>query len=143
MTLDRFIAAQRDTYEEALEEIRTGAKRSHWMWWVFPQMAGLGHSPTARRYGIADRAEAEAYLAHPVLGARLIEASGAMLGNRGRSAETVLGPVDALKLRSSMTLFDAVPLAPPVFGRVLEAFHGGERDPLTLSLLDDAGLKRP
>ena len=143
MALDRFVEAQRGTYEEALEEIRAGAKRSHWMWWVFPQIRGLGRSPTARRYGIADMAEAEAYLAHPVLGARLIEASGGMLGNRGLSAEAVLGPVDALKLRSSMTLFDAAPLAPPVFGRVLEAFHGGARDPLTLGLLDDAGVKRP
>lgn len=131
--LERFVAAQDATFPAALSELRQGRKASHWMWWVFPQIGGLGRSPTARRYAIRDRAEAERYLAHPVLGPRLGEAAEAMLGNRGRSAEEVLGGIDAAKLRSSMTLFDALDGAPATFGRVLDAFHDGTRCDHTLA----------
>ena len=131
--LERFEAAQEGTFEAALAELRRGRKQSHWMWWVFPQIAGLGRSPTARRYAIRHRAEAEAYLAHPVLGPRLVEAAEAMLSNEGRAADGVLGPVDAMKLRSSMTLFDALPGTRPVFGQVLSAFHDGTRCEHTLA----------
>lgn len=126
--LDRFVEAQRDTYDDALAELRAGAKATHWMWFIFPQAAGLGRSAMAQKYAIADAEEARAYLRHPVLGPRLREASEAMLGNAGaRSAETVLGPIDAMKLRSSMTLFaqagDGGPDA-EVFRAVLAAFYG-------------------
>lgn len=101
MALERFVEAQGPVYEQALGELRAGAKQSHWMWFVFPQIAGLDRSPTARFYAIADEAEARAYLAHPVLGARLRECTDTMLGWAGRkSAEAILGPVDALKFRS-------------------------------------------
>jgi uncharacterized protein (DUF1810 family) len=133
--LDRFVAAQEETWTTALAEIRRGRKDSHWMWWIFPQLRSLGFSPTAKRYGMADLAEAEAYLAHPVLRPRLIEAARAILRHRGRTAESVLGEVDGKKLQSCATLFDAVPGADPVFGEVLDAFYGGERDPRTLAAL--------
>ncbi len=133
--LGRFVAAQEGSWETALAELRRGRKESHWMWWIFPQLAALGRSGTAKAYGIADLEEARAYLAHPVLGPRLVEAARAMLGNAGQRPEAVLGGIDAMKLRSSMTLFAAVPGADPVFEEVLEAFHGGERDPMTLERL--------
>ena len=133
--LERFVAAQDGTYAVALAELRRGRKESHWMWWIFPQLAALGRSGTAKRYGIANLAEAEAYLAHPVLGPRLREAMEAMLAHRGRTAESVLGGVDAMKLRSCATLFAAVPGAAPEFREVLEAFYGGEADPLTVAAL--------
>jgi len=136
LTLDRFVAAQEGVYGPALGELREGRKRSHWMWFVFPQLAGLGRSETARFFGIASTAEARAYLAHPLLGARLREAAQALLAHRDARAETILGPVDALKLRSSMTLFEAVAADPAPFASVLAAFFGGERDPATLALLD-------
>ena len=131
--LERFVAAQAGGYDDALAELRRGHKTGHWMWWVFPQVAGLGRSETARRYAIRDLAEAEAYLAHPVLGPRLIAAAEAMLAHAGTPPEAVLGGIDALKLRSSMTLFAQVPDAPAVFADVLRAFHGGTPDPLTLA----------
>lgn len=133
--LSRFVAAQAGTHETALAEIRAGRKTSHWMWWEFPQLATLGRSDRARRYGIADGAEAAAYLAHPVLGPRLVALSSAMLGHRGTPAEAILGPIDALKLRSAMTLFGHVPGADPVFAAVLDAFYRGERCPLTVAAL--------
>ena len=135
--LGRFVEAQRSTYEGALRELAAGTKRSHWMWWIFPQIAGLGRSPTARHYAIRDAIEARGYLAHPVLGTRLIESTETMLGWTGqRSAEVILGPVDALKFKSSMTLFDAVAdEAQSPFARALAAFCHGERDPLTLERL--------
>jgi uncharacterized protein (DUF1810 family) len=133
--LDRFVAAQEGVIDQALAELRAGAKTSHWMWFVFPQIAGLGHSAMAQRYAIADLAEARAYLTHPLLGPRLIDATEAMLGRAGhRSAETILGGIDAIKLRSSMTLFEAAGgdgAAP--FAACLDAFYGGERDPATLA----------
>ncbi len=133
--IERFVAAQEGTWATALEELRRGRKESHWMWWIFPQLRALGRSGTAKAYGIADLREAEAYLAHPVLGPRLVEASRAMLGNAARDAAEVLGTVDAMKLRSCATLFAAVPGADPVFGEVLEAFYGGQGDLRTLAEL--------
>ena len=135
--LERFVEAQRSTYDQALAELVAGAKRNHWMWWIFPQIAGLGRSPTSERYAIRDAVEAHSYLAHPVLGARLVESTEAMLGWAGRrSAEAILGPVDALKFKSSMTLFDAVAGdADNPFARALAAFCHGARDPRTLDRL--------
>jgi uncharacterized protein (DUF1810 family) len=135
--LDRFVTAQSGgVFERALAELEAGAKRSHWMWFVFPQIAGLGRSETARFYAIADCNEAIAYLAHPVLGPRLYSATRAIFGWADRrSAEAILGPVDAIKLRSSMTLFAAVAKQSTSFTATLEAFYGGQRDPATLDLL--------
>jgi uncharacterized protein (DUF1810 family) len=135
MALERFVEAQRPIYQQALGELRAGAKRSHWMWFIFPQIAGLGRSPTAQLYAIAGEAEARAYLTHSVLGPRLRECTDAMLGWAGRkSAEAIFGPVDAQKLRSSMTLFEAAGGGEP-FAEVIDAFYGGERDPATLERL--------
>jgi uncharacterized protein (DUF1810 family) len=133
--LERFVSAQAPVYAQALAELKCGRKQSHWMWFVFPQLAGLGRSPTAQRYGIASTAEARAYLAHPLLGPRLRECCEALLAHRGLSAESILGPVDALKLNSSMTLFEAAADDAGPFAPVLERFYRGERDPLTLGLL--------
>jgi uncharacterized protein (DUF1810 family) len=133
--LDRFVDAQRDTYPRALAELTAGHKRGHWMWFVFPQIAGLGHSATAQRYAIADLAEARAYLAHPVLGPRLVECARALLAVRGRSAGQILGHPDDLKLRSSMTLFARAAGDPAVFRAVLDRYYGGEDDPATLQRL--------
>jgi uncharacterized protein (DUF1810 family) len=134
-TLDRFVDAQRDVYEDVLAELRSGRKRSHWMWFVFPQIAGLGQSPTARFYAIRDLDEARAYLAHPLLAERLAACTEAMLTWAGRrSAETVLGGIDAVKLRSSATLFEAAG-DDPRFGRCLEAFFDGDRDAATVRLI--------
>jgi uncharacterized protein (DUF1810 family) len=132
--LERFVAAQDGVYAQALAELRRGAKRSHWMWFIFPQIAGLGQSAMARTYAIASADEARAYLAHPVLGPRLIEATGAVTAAAG-SAEAILGGIDAVKLRSSMTLFAAVADDPTPFRAALERFFGGEDDPATLGLL--------
>jgi uncharacterized protein (DUF1810 family) len=137
MGLGRFVEAQQPIYQQALGELRTGDKRSHWMWFIFPQIAGLGRSPTAQLYAIADEAEARAYLAHPVLGPRLRECTDAMLGWAGRrSAEAILGAIDALKFRSSMTLFEAAGGGNDErFGRALDGFYAGERDRATLERL--------
>lgn len=131
MTLQRFLDAQADTYAAALAELREGRKRSHWMWFIFPQLASLGRSGTAKFYGIADLAEARAYLADPVLGPRLIACAEAMLMHPDRSAEDILGPVDALKLRSSATLFETA--GAEAMGRVLATFYGGERCAATMA----------
>lgn len=137
--LDRFISAQEVSYRQAIAELRAGAKRSHWMWFIFPQLAGLGRSSTARFYGIAGLAEARAYLAHPLLGARLRECTDSMLGWAGkRGADAILGHVDALKLRSSMTLFEQADGDGP-FAAVLDGFYGGQRDRLTLDMLAGSG----
>jgi len=135
MDLERFVSAQQDVYERALAELRAGDKRSHWMWFVFPQIAGLGLSATAQRYAIADLAEARAYLAHPVLGPRLAECAQALLEVEGRSAERILGYPDDLKLRSSMTLFARAADDPKVFRAVLDRYYDGEDDPATLQRL--------
>lgn len=135
-TLTRFIDAQVGEYEQALAEIKQGRKRSHWMWYIFPQLNGLGFSDMARVYGIRDRAEAAAYLAHPVLGPRLVEISQALLAIEGSSASQVMGSPDDLKLRSSMTLFNAVDGGGPVFQAVLDKFFGGKPDAKTLTMLN-------
>lgn len=133
--LARFVEAQDGIYERALGELRDGAKRSHWMWFVFPQIAGLGHSAMARRYAIADAAEARAYLRHDVLGPRLIACTDAVLDWAGRrGAVEIMGEIDAMKLRSSMTLFEAcsdTPAAGQRFGAVIDAFYDGQRDAAT------------
>jgi uncharacterized protein (DUF1810 family) len=118
-----------------VSELRAGRKTSHWMWFVFPQIAGLGRSPTAQQYAIASLDEAEAYLAHPVLGERLRECARILTELEGRSAEQVFGELDALKLRSSMTLFSRAAPDEPLFGAVLERYFGGKEDPATLERL--------
>ncbi|HTO26490.1 MAG TPA: DUF1810 domain-containing protein [Gaiellaceae bacterium] len=135
--LERFVVAQDadGTYASALAELRAGRKAGHWMWFVFPQVAGLGMSATSTRYAIASLDEARAYLAHPVLGARLVECAGALAGLSGRSADEILGPVDAMKLRSSMTLFARAAPDESVFGEVLGRYFGGVADERTDALL--------
>ena len=133
--LSRFVEAQEAVWPAALAELRAGRKQSHWMWFVFPQIAGLGASPMAVRYAIVSAEEARAYLAHPLLGARLGEAVAAMLVHHDLSAEAILGGVDALKFRSSLTLFEAVADDPAPFAEALAAFYGGVRDVRTLELL--------
>lgn len=133
--LARFVQAQARDYQRALSEIRRGQKRSHWMWFVFPQFDGLGFSATSRRYAIKSRAEAEAYLAHPVLGPRLVESVTAVLAIEGRSAIEIFGSPDDMKLRSSATLFASVSPAGSVFSQLLDRYFGGKPDALTLRLL--------
>jgi len=134
--LQRFVTAQDGVFETALRELRAGSKQSHWMWFIFPQLRGLGLSPTAHRYGIASLDEARAYLGHPLLGFRLRECADAIIPWSDRlSAEQILGPIDAVKLRSSLTLFDCA--APEsLFAAGLAAFFGGKRDERTLALLN-------
>jgi uncharacterized protein (DUF1810 family) len=128
--LERFVVAHdaAGTYQRALGEIRRGRKSSHWMWFIFPQIAGLGYSATAQRYAIGGLDEARAYLGHPVLGQRLVECAAALATSTERSAVEIFGEVDAQKLRSSMTLFSRAALNQPVFGRVLDSYFGGEAD---------------
>ena len=135
--LERFTAAQDQdgTYERAVAELRAGRKVSHWMWFVFPQIEGLGFSAISKRYAISSLDEARAYLNHPVLGPRLITAANIVAGTEGRSAEQIFGPVDALKLRSSMTLFGAADPDQPVFTKVLDKYFDGTPDEATLARL--------
>ena len=133
-TLNRFLTAQERSYDAALAEIKAGRKRTHWMWYIFPQIAGLGMSSTAQYYSIQDRLEAEEYMAHPVLGARLLEISRALLTLDSSDATAVMGYPDDLKLRSCMTLFAQVS-DDPVFEAVLDKFFGGRPDSRTLALL--------
>ncbi len=138
--LARFVSAQdgSGTYRAALAEIRAGRKTGHWMWFVFPQVAGLGRSPVAQHYAIAGTAEARAYLAHPVLGPRLRECCAALLDVRGRTAVEILGGIDEVKLRSSMTLFAAVdPDDASVFRAVLDRYFGGREDDATRQILGE------
>ncbi len=137
--LSRFVRAQKHVYADALSEITNGRKRTHWMWFVFPQLAGLGVSATSQRYAIATVDEARAYLDHPILGPRLLECSESLLRVEGRSATAILGTPDDLKLRSCATLFASVSPPGSVFERVLEKYYGGARDPKTLRLLGMAG----
>ncbi|MFG1426491.1 DUF1810 domain-containing protein [Roseixanthobacter glucoisosaccharinicivorans] len=145
-SLDRFVEAQAGVIEQALAELRAGRKRSHWMWFVFPQMRGLGHSPTAEFYGIASLAEAQAYLAHPVLGARLIACTQAVAAHQGRSISAIFGTPDDLKFRSCMTLFAKAAGAgeaeagDSVFSAALERHFGGQPDAGTLALLGSDGM---
>jgi len=135
--LQRFVDAQDDggTYRAALAELRAGRKRSHWMWFVFPQVAGLGSSPMAREFAVSGLDEARAYLAHPVLGPRLVESARALTGLDGADAAAVLGSTDAMKLRSSMTLFAAAAPDEPVFRQVLDQYFGGVPDAATTDRL--------
>lgn len=133
--LDRFVRAQERDYEQALSEIRSGRKRSHWMWYIFPQFDGLGVSPTSKHYAIKSIAEAEAYLRHPVLGPRLSETCEAALLVAGKSALEIFGSPDDMKLRSCATLFAAVSPAGSVFERILDRHFGGEPDGRTLMTL--------
>jgi uncharacterized protein (DUF1810 family) len=133
--LERFITAQSRNYRDALSEIRRGRKTSHWMWYVFPQLSGLGYSETAKFYGIKNAEEAQAYYEHPVLGSRLIEISGVLLDIKGKTAYQIFGSPDDLKLKSSMTLFNALTNADPVFAEVLDQYFADEKDDNTLTLL--------
>lgn len=135
MTLDRFVTAQATTFETALAELTAGTKRSHWMWFIFPQIAGLGHSAMAQRYAIRDLAEARAYLAHPVLGQRYHASAAALLPHRGRPAEAIMGGIDAVKLRSSLTLFERAGAGPDVRDAMTAFFPGP--DAATLRLLGE------
>lgn len=135
--LERFVKAQHDVYDRALSEIRQGRKQTHWIWYIFPQLIGLGHSYNARLYGIRSRAEAEAYLGHPILGSRLRQISEELLAVEGHTIQVIMNDLDTLKLRSSMTLFDAV--SPnDIFGLVLDKYYGGQRCRLTLDMLGEA-----
>jgi uncharacterized protein (DUF1810 family) len=140
--LARFVEAQTSIYSNAIAELRRGRKQSHWMWFVFPQIAGLGRSPTAQFYAIRDAAEARAYLAHPVLGPRLHEALAIVMAAPG-SAEAIFGAIDAMKLRSSLTLFAAVADDPAPFRAGLDRFFGGRADDATLARLDRLGDDAP
>jgi len=133
--LDRFIDAQQTVYEQALAEIRGGRKQSHWMWFVFPQFDGLGFSETSRRYAVKSLDEATAYLAHPVLGPRLLECAEAVLGLDGRSAADIFGSPDDMKLHSSATLFAHVSPDGSVFHRLLDKYFQGLPDETTISLV--------
>jgi uncharacterized protein (DUF1810 family) len=133
--LSRFLLAQEGIYEQALAEVKGGKKRTHWMWYIFPQLAGLGHSSTAQFYAIQSLEEAKAYIAHPILGPRLTECFEAALGVEGRSAHEIFGSPDDMKLKSSATLFACVSPEGSVFERLLEKYFEGERDSKTLSLL--------
>jgi uncharacterized protein (DUF1810 family) len=134
--LQRFLDAQKEDFAIALAEIRRGRKQSHWMWYIFPQIAGLGFSSTSKFYAIKDRQEAEAYLRHPILGARLIEISAVLLEIEGKTAYQIFGSPDDLKLKSSMTLFGSLENTDPVFEKVLDKYFAGARDMQTLELLD-------
>lgn len=134
--LQRFIDAQEGVHARALDELRAGRKTTHWMWFVFPQVAGLGSSAMAQRYAIGSLEEARAYLAHPVLGPRLVECTEAVLSHSDRTAHDILGSPDDVKLRSSMTLFVLVAGPESVFQRVLDAFFDGETDTRTVDLVE-------
>ena len=136
--LDRFVQAQVGVYETALAEIQNGYKRSHWMWFIFPQFAGLGHSPTSRHYAIGSRGEAQAYLAHPLLGARLCDCAEAAVAVSGRSARDIFGSPDDVKLRSCATLFAETSPENRVFQQVLDVYFAGEPYQRTLELLAQA-----
>lgn len=135
--LQRFIDAQESVIDQVKKELRTGRKRSHWMWFVFPQVEGLGSSQMAQRYAISSRAEANAYLAHPLLGPRLRECTQLVNEIDGRTANDIFGSPDDLKFRSSMTLFEAVADTPEPYGTALNRYYDGDRDQQTLTFLSD------
>ena len=132
--LDRFVEAQQGDFQRALTELKGGRKRSHWMWYVFPQFAGLGSSSTSRRYAIKSLPEAKAYLDHPILGPRLIECAEVVRDIQGRSAHEIFGSPDDLKLKSCATLFASISPAGSVFDQILDKYFGGQRDDTTLRL---------
>ena len=133
--LQRFVDAQATAYRQVCEELRAGRKRSHWIWFIFPQIRGLGHSEMAQHYGVSSRQEAEAYLAHPVLGARLRECTRLVVEVEGRSVDQIFGDPDNLKFRSSMSLFASAAPDEPVFRQALQKYFGGQLDPNTVALL--------
>ena len=133
--LDRFVKAQEATYATALDELRAGRKRSHWIWFVFPQVAGLGHSPTAQYYAIRSLEEARAYLAHPILGGRLHECLGVLQMLATTDAKVIFGDLDAMKFRSSLTLFAEAAPGDPIVGSALDHWFAGDKDEKTLQLL--------
>jgi uncharacterized protein (DUF1810 family) len=135
--LQRFTDAQKDSYEAALAEIKNGRKQGHWMWYIFPQVQGLGSSEASKYYGIRGLQEAAGFLKHPVLGGRLAHLCEALLGLETSNANQVFGSPDDLKLKSSMTLFSQVPGAGPVFKKVLQKFYKGQSDEATLRILRD------
>lgn len=135
--LERFIHAQDPAWEHVVEELEEGAKRTHWMWFVFPQLRGLGRSDLARRFGIASLAEAQAYIAHPLLGPRLAQCCRILERLQGRSALAIFGSVDELKLRSCLTLFERAAPDEPLFTHLLAKYFSGQRDAATLALLDN------
>ena len=134
--LQRFLTAQAEDYEGALAELQRGRKESHWIWYVFPQVAGLGHSSMAQQYAIRSRGEAVAYLGHPILAARLRECCGALLKHQGKNVQDIMGYPDDLKLRSSMTLFAMISSQCSVFHKVLNAFFAGQKDESTVAFLE-------
>ena len=134
--LERFVKAQDGVYAQALTELRAGRKATHWIWFVFPQVAGLGSSPTSQRYAIGSLEEARAYVDHPVLGSRLVECARIVLSHPDRTASEIMGSPDDAKLRSSMTLFALADGSQPVFQQVIDTFFAGERDSRTVDLLD-------
>lgn len=136
--LNRFLEAQNGVYPIALKELQEGCKRSHWMWYIFPQLKYLGHSYNAKYYGISGIAEATAYLQHPILGQRLREVTSAILHLSGNDAEAIFGGVDAMKLRSSMTLFDVV--SPnDIFAQIIDKYFNGQSDNRTISIIETYG----
>lgn len=134
--LSRFLDAQNKLYLTALAEIKKGKKETHWMWFIFPQIKGLGTSDTSNLYAIADLKEASEFLEHPILGKHLIEISEILLTFKRKSADGILGDLDARKLRSSMTLFSMAENTNPIFQEILDAFFSGESDPLTISIIN-------
>ena len=142
MSLERFIDAQSGMHDQALDEIRRGRKQSHWMWFIFPQFAGLGSSETSRYFAINSRGEAEAYLAHPVLGSRLLECARAVLDVQNRSAVEIFGPIDAMKLRSSATLFAAISPSGSLFHQIIDRYFDGWHDDITLDLMRASEQRR-
>lgn len=141
--LERFVLAQEHQYPRALAELQAGRKTTHWIWYVLPQLRGLGHSPLAQQYGLAGRAQAEAFAAHPLLGPRLVRCVQAMLGHHQRSAVQILGTVDAMKFRSCLTLFAEVAPNETCFRQALDRFYDGTPDPVTLQLLGRIGHEGP
>lgn len=135
--LNRFITAQRAVYPQVVKELSNGKKVSHWMWFIFPQLQGLGYSAMAQKYAISSLDEAAAYLAHPVLGQRLVELGEILLGLENKSAHTIFGSPDDMKLHSSLTLFSLVPNSPPIFGQLLDKYFDGKTDGNTERLLNN------
>jgi uncharacterized protein (DUF1810 family) len=133
--LDRFLVAQLPVYGDVIGELRRGRKTGHWIWFIFPQIAGLGQSAMSQRFAIGSLDEAAAYVAHPVLGARLRECVAIVLSTRGRTAEEIFGPIDARKVRSCMTLFGRAAPDEPLFGQVLDRFYDGIADEATIARL--------
>lgn len=133
--LERFVTAQQSVYSQVVKELQNGKKTSHWMWFIFPQLQGLGHSSMAQKYAISDLDEATDYLAHPVLGQRLQELGNILLGLDDKSAHAIFGSPDDMKLHSSLTLFSLVPNSPPMFRQLLDKYFDGELDKNTQNLL--------